>query len=106
MAFLKVLSAALLLGFATLQPCQGQSRIIGGTPVVTNRFPYFAKLRIVFTENGQQFVTYCGGALITSEVVLVGSIGSGDALSYSPPNMLMICFSLVVTDGGPLSHQS
>jgi secreted trypsin-like serine protease len=71
MAFLKVLSAALLLGLATLQPCQGQSRIIGGAPVLSARYPYFAELRIVYEEKGQQFVTYCGGSLITSDLVLV-----------------------------------
>lgn len=70
MAFLKVLLAALLWGLAALQPCLGQSRIIGGKPVLNNRFPYFAKLRIVFLENGQQYVTYCGGALVTSDTVL------------------------------------
>lgn len=58
------------MGLATLQPCLGQSRVIGGTPVLNNRYPYFAELRIVFMENGQQYVTYCGGALITSEIVL------------------------------------
>lgn len=71
MAFLKVLLAALLWGLATLQPCLGQSRVVGGSPVLNNRFPYFAELRIVFVDKGQQYVTYCGGALITSNVVLV-----------------------------------
>jgi secreted trypsin-like serine protease len=70
MVFLKVL-LVLLVGLATLQPCLGQSRVVGGTPVLNNRYPYFAELRIVFMENGQQYVTYCGGALITSEIVLV-----------------------------------
>jgi secreted trypsin-like serine protease len=74
MAFYKVLAAALLLGLATLQTCQGQSRIIGGSPVLNARYPYFAELRIVYTENGEQLVVHCGGALITSELVLVGSM--------------------------------
>jgi secreted trypsin-like serine protease len=76
MAFLNVLAAALLLGLATLQTCQGQSRIIGGSSVQSDRYPYFTELRIVFTQNGQQFIAKCGGALITSQVVLVSSMGT------------------------------
>lgn len=70
MTLLKVLLAVLLCGLVTLQPCLGQSRVVGGSPVLNNRFPYFAELRIVFVDKGQQYVTYCGGALITSNVVL------------------------------------
>jgi len=91
MAILKVLTS-LLLGLAFLQLCRGQSRIIGGTPVLTNRFPYFARLRIVFTENSQQYVTYCGGALVTSEIVLVGCIGCEMNCCMIPE--LMICLFL------------
>ena len=74
MQFLKILSAALLLALATLQPCLGQSRIIGGTSVGSDRFPYFAGLKIVYAENGKQVITKCGGALITPQVVLVGNV--------------------------------
>ncbi len=80
MAFWKVISAALLIGLATLQPCRGQSRIIGGTPVTNARYPYFAELRIVYTENGEQLVTNCGGALITPDRVLVGYMQRINAL--------------------------
>ena len=75
MTFLNFLSmAALLWGLATLQLCRAQSRITGGDPVQTNRFQYVATLRIMFTENGEQFFFFCSGALITSNVVLVGSM--------------------------------
>lgn len=99
MAILKVLTS-LLLGLAFLQLCRGQSRIIGGTPVLTNRFPYFARLRIVFTENSQQYVTYCGGALVTSEIVLVGCMGCKMNCCMIPE--LMIC--LFLSSGQTVAH--
>ena len=102
MAFLKVLSAALLLGLATLQTCQGQSRIIGGSSVRSDRYPYFTELRIVYSENGQQLIAKCGGALITSQVVLVGSMECKTYCRIFPVWLIISLFSFLVTDGGPL----
>ena len=73
MAFSKVLSAVLLLALVALHPCRGQAstRIVGGTPVGSDRFPYFALLQGVYVKNGKMFVETCGGTLITSQVILV-----------------------------------
>ena len=105
MVFYKVLSAALLLGLATLQTCQGQSRIIGGTPVLSARFPYFAELRVVYEENGVQLVTYCGGALITSDLVLVGTCSMECKMHYRIVPRLAHAL-LFLTDCRPLRRDS
>ena len=110
MTFLNFLSmAALLWGLATLQLCRAQSRITGGDPVQTNRFPYFATLTVVFTENGEQFFFVCPGALITSNVVLVGSmkwkLNSHTVVPFF--DFWLILFSSLhssATDYGPMSQ--
>ena len=76
MKTLKGRSSVVLVAFAAVPICQGQgsSRIVGGSPVGSDRFPYFALLEAEFVENGKAFVETCGGTLITSQVVLVRTI--------------------------------
>lgn len=105
MAFMKVLSAALLLVLASPQPCCGQAstRIVGGTPVGSDRFPYFALLQGTYVRNGRVYVETCGGTLITSQVVLVRSV---DCMSQSrplfPDQLMISLISFFIKDGGPL----
>ena len=86
MAFSKVLSAVLLSALAALQPCRGQAstRIVGGSPVGSDRFPYFALLKGVYVKNGKMFVETCGGTLITSQVILVRNMECKRHSSIAP----------------------
>jgi hypothetical protein len=53
-------------------PCLAKNtRIIGGDPVGEDRYPYYALLRISLTQGGKQYVSQCGGTLITSQAILV-----------------------------------
>jgi secreted trypsin-like serine protease len=59
-------------GLMMTVPCLAkQPRIIGGDPVGDDRYPYFALLRISYTQSGNQRVAQCGGTLITSQTILV-----------------------------------
>ena len=58
---------------AVLQ-CSGQSRVYGGDPAESGRFPYFTLVRTNRSVNGMMRTTTCGGSLITSDVILVGAV--------------------------------
>ena len=61
---------------AVVLQCNGQKdRIFDGEPVGSDRFPYFAIVRVTREEEGNvRITTMCGGSLITSDAVLVGVV--------------------------------
>jgi hypothetical protein len=59
---------------AVLQ-CSGQSRVFGGDPVGSDRFPYFTIVRTTRDVGGiRNVTTTCGGSLIASDAVMVRAV--------------------------------
>ncbi|XP_045768192.1 trypsin CFT-1-like [Maniola jurtina] len=64
---MRLLFALALIGFACALP-QRKNRVVGGTPVPIERYPFMVNMQVTWREG--IFASVCGGSLITRTAVL------------------------------------